>query len=167
MHIHGPEFSTTYTTAASHTGTAIVYHLLLGVPVTQYTSSANVQMAGHEVLCVWKGVWIGTEDMSGQEVVDLSDLNYTNRVYILSVHGACTEGIAWTLRFYDATTDDVICKRTLGSPQAFYHDFTRLGRIGAYPTNAVSSGRDGDVVLDTASGASGDEITLVLRLWCE
>lgn len=167
MHLHSDGFQTLYTAAASHTGTAVIYRALLGAPSATYTLTPNVYNVGHEVLAIWRGVWSGTTNLTDGEVVDRSDLDYTTQLYVLSVWAKCSAGISWVLKFYDATRDDIICARPLGTDQTTYIDFTYPNRPGATPTNAVVGTRDGDLVIDTASAASGDEISLVIRLWVE
>jgi hypothetical protein len=167
MHLHGEGFRTLYIGAASHVGTAIVYQALLGVVPASYATTANVRNVGHEVLAIWMARWSGTTEMADKEVVDLSDQAYKSKLHVLSVWAKCSAGIAWTLKFYDATREDVIVARPLGTAQTTYVDFTYPDRPGATPTNVVGSGRDGDLVIDTSSSASGDEISMVVRLWCE
>ena len=124
------------------------------------TPSTNLYKNGKAFVSSWRGVWAGTGDFTDTIIVNLSDLNYTNRIRILNIAMTATTGISAELEF-EGSTDALIYHHPIGIGETAYLDFTPIG--GLIWDGQTSTG---DVVLTTLSAASADVVSIVVTGRC-
>ena len=130
------------------------------------TPVTNLYKNGKAFVSSWRGVWAGTGEFTDTIIVNLSDLNYTNRIRILNIAITATTGISAELEF-DGTvvdgsdTDGLIYHHPIGIGETAYLDFTPIG--GLIWDGQTSTG---DIVLTTLSAASADVVSIVVTGRC-
>ena len=124
------------------------------------TPSTNLYKNGKAFVSSWRGVWAGTGEFTDTIIVNLSDLNYTNRIRILNIAMTATTGISAELEF-EGSTDALIYHHPIGIGETAYLDFTPIG--GLIWDGQTSTG---DVVLTTLSAASADVVSIVVTGRC-
>jgi hypothetical protein len=124
------------------------------------TPSTNLYKNGKAFVSSWRGVWAGTGDFTDTIIVNLSDLNYTNRIRILNIAMTATTGISAELEF-EGSTDALIYHHPIGIGETAYLDFTPIG--GLIWNGQTSTG---DIVLTTLSAASADVVSIVVTGRC-
>ena len=124
------------------------------------TPSTNLYKNGKAFVSSWRGVWAGTGDLTDTIIVNLSDLNYTNRIRILNIAMTATTGISAELEF-EGSTDALIYHHPIGIGETAYLDFTPIG--GLIWDGQTSTG---DIVLTTLSAASADVVSIVVTGRC-
>ena len=124
------------------------------------TPSTNLYKNGKAFVSSWRGVWAGTGDFTDTIIVNLSDLNYTNRIRILNIAMTATTGISAELEF-EGSTDALIYHHPIGIGETAYLDFTPIG--GLIWDGQTSTG---DIVLTTLSAASADVVSIVVTGRC-
>jgi len=124
------------------------------------TPSTNLYKNGKAFVSSWRGVWAGTGEFTDTIIVNLSDLNYTNRIRILNIAITATTGISAELEF-EGSTDALIYHHPIGIGETAYLDFTPIG--GLIWDGQTSTG---DVVLTTLSAASADVVSIVVTGRC-
>ena len=124
------------------------------------TPSTNLYKNGKAFVSSWRGVWAGTGDFTDTIIVNLSDLNYTNRIRILNIAMTATTGISAELEF-EGSTDALIYHHPIGIGETAYLDFTPIGGL-------IWDGQTdtGDIVLTTLSAASADVVSIVVTGRC-
>jgi hypothetical protein len=123
------------------------------------TPATNVYKNGKAFVATWRGVWAGTGEFTDTVVVNLSNLNYTNRIRILQIAITSTTGISAELEFDDATADVLIYHHPIGVAETAYLDFTSIGGL---IWDGQTSDDSGNIVLTTASAASADVVSIVI-----
>ena len=124
------------------------------------TPVTNLYKNGKAFVSSWRGVWAGTGDFTDTIIVNLSDLNYTNRIRILNIAITATTGISAELEF-EGSTDALIYHHPIGIGETAYLDFTPIG--GLIWNGQTSTG---DIVLTTLSAASADVVSIVVTGRC-
>jgi len=124
------------------------------------TPSTNLYKNGKAFVSSWRGVWAGTGEFTDTIIVNLSDLNYTNRIRILNIAMTATTGISAELEF-EGSTDALIYHHPIGIGETAYLDFTPIG--GLIWDGQTSTG---DIVLTTLSAASADVVSIVVTGRC-
>lgn len=124
------------------------------------TPVTNLYKNGKAFVSSWRGVWAGTGDFTDTIIVNLSDLNYTNRIRILNIAITATTGISAELEF-EGSTDALIYHHPIGIGETAYLDFTPIG--GLIWDGQTSTG---DIVLTTLSAASADVVSIVVTGRC-
>ena len=124
------------------------------------TPVTNLYKNGKAFVSSWRGVWAGTGDFTDTIIVNLSDLNYTNRIRILNIAMTATTGISAELEF-EGSTDALIYHHPIGIGETAYLDFTPIG--GLIWDGQTSTG---DIVLTTLSAASADVVSIVVTGRC-
>tara|TARA_R110002167_G_scaffold187027_4_gene388177 strand:- start:94 stop:483 length:390 start_codon:yes stop_codon:yes gene_type:complete len=124
------------------------------------TPVTNLYKNGKAFVSSWRGVWAGTGDFTDTIIVNLSDLNYTNRIRILNIAITATTGISAELEF-EGSTDALIYHHPIGIGETAYLDFTPIGGL-------IWDGQTdtGDIVLTTLSAASADVVSIVVTGRC-
>ena len=124
------------------------------------TPSTNLYKNGKAFVSSWRGVWAGTGDFTDTIIVNLSDLNYTNRIRILNIAITATTGISAELEF-EGSTDALVYHHPIGIGETAYLDFTPIGGL-------IWDGQTdtGDIVLTTLSAASADVVSIVVTGRC-
>ena len=123
------------------------------------TPVTNVFKNGKAFVATWSGTWAGTGEFTDTILVNLSDLNYTNRIRLLSLSVTATAGISAQIEFDDASSDVLIYKHPLGVVGNISLDFTD---IGGFIWDGQTSADTGDIVMTTLSAAAADEISVVI-----
>ena len=124
------------------------------------TPVTNLYKNGKAFVSSWRGVWAGTGDFTDTIIVNLSDLNYTNRIRILNIAITATTGISAELEF-EGSTDALVHHHPIGIGETAYLDFTPIG--GLIWDGQTSTG---DIVLTTLSAASADVVSIVVTGRC-
>lgn len=124
------------------------------------TPTTNLYKNGKAFVASWRGVWAGTGEFTDTIIVNLSDLNYTNRIRILNIAITATTGISAELEF-EGSTDALIYHHPIGIGETAYLDFTPIG--GLIWDGQTSTG---DIVLTTLSAASADVVSIVITGRC-
>ena len=124
------------------------------------TPVTNLYKNGKAFVSSWRGVWAGTGDFTDTIIVNLSDLNYTNRIRILNIAITATTGISAELEF-EGSTDALVYHHPIGIGETAYLDFTPIG--GLIWDGQTSTG---DIVLTTLSAASADVVSIVVTGRC-
>jgi hypothetical protein len=124
------------------------------------TPTTNLYKNGKAFVASWRGVWAGTDEFTDTIIVNLSDLNYTNRIRILNIAITATTGISAELEF-EGSTDALIYHHPIGIGETVYLDFTPIG--GLIWDGQTSTG---DIVLTTLSAASADVVSIVITGRC-
>jgi|TARA_R110000787_G_scaffold125465_1_gene236614 hypothetical protein len=124
------------------------------------TPVTNLYKNGKAFVSSWRGVWAGTGDFTDTIIVNLSDLNYTNRIRILNIAITATTGISAELEF-EGSTDALVYHHPIGIGETAYLDFTPIGGL-------IWDGQTdtGDIVLTTLSAASADVVSIVVTGRC-
>ena len=124
------------------------------------TPSTNLYKNGKAFVSSWRGVWAGTGDFTDTIIVNLSDLNDTNRIRILNIAITATTGISAELEF-EGSTDALVYHHPIGIGETAYLDFTPIGGL-------IWDGQTdtGDIVLTTLSAASADVVSIVVTGRC-
>ena len=124
------------------------------------TPTTNLYKNGKAFVSSWRGVWAGTGDFTDTIIVNLSDLNYTNRIRILNIAITATTGISAELEF-EGSTDALVYHHPIGIGETAYLDFTPIGGL-------IWDGQTdtGDIVLTTLSAASADVVSIVVTGRC-
>ena len=124
------------------------------------TPVTNLYKNGKAFVSSWRGVWAGTGDFTDTIIVNLSDLNYTNRIRILNIAMTATTGISAELEF-EGSTDALVYHHPIGIGETAYLDFTPIGGL-------IWDGQTdtGDIVLTTLSAASADVVSIVVTGRC-
>jgi hypothetical protein len=123
------------------------------------TPTTSLNQMGKAFVASWSGVWAATGEFTDTIVVDLSALNYTNRIRILKIHIAATAGISATLEWDDASADELIYRHPLGVVGNIVLDYEPIGGL---IREAQASADTGDIVLSTSSAATADEVSIVI-----
>ena len=127
------------------------------------TPTTSLNQMGKAFVASWSGVWAATGEFTDTIVVDLSALNYTNRIRILKIHIAATAGISATLEWDDASADELadelIYRHPLGVVGNIVLDYEPIGGL---IREAQASADTGDIVLTTSSAAAADEVSIVI-----
>lgn len=119
------------------------------------TPTTSLNQMGKAFVASWSGVWAATGEFTDTIVVDLSALNYTNRIRILKIHIAATAGISATLEW----DDELIYRHPLGVVGNIVLDYEPIGGL---IREAQASADTGDIVLTTSSAAAADEVSIVI-----
>jgi hypothetical protein len=106
------------------------------------TPTTSLNQMGKAFVASWSGVWAATGEFTDTIVVDLSALNYTNRIRILKIHIAATAGISATLEWDDASANELIYRHPLGVVGNIVLDYEPIG---------ASSGRLKPVLIQAIS----------------
>lgn len=120
------------------------------------TPVTNVYKNGKAFVATWRGVWADTGDFTDTIVVNLSDLNYTNRIRILNIAITSTTGISAELE-WEGSTDALIYHHPIGVAETANLDFTPIGGLIWDGQTAT-----GDIVLTTLSAAAADVVSIVI-----
>jgi hypothetical protein len=115
---------------------------------------AQPDMVKHSSL---RGAAFGRQQASLTDtIVNLSDLNYTNRIRILKIHITSTTGISAELE-WEGSTDALIYHHPIGVAETANLDFTPIGGV-------IWDGQTGtgDIVLTTLSAAATDVVSIVI-----
>lgn len=120
------------------------------------TATTNLYKNGKAFVTTWRGVWADTGEFTAFKVVDLSALNFTNRIRILSIVITATAGISAELLF-DGGTDVLLVHHPIGSSDTITLDFTPIGGL-------IWDGQTapGDIVLTTLSAAAADVVSFTI-----
>ena len=116
----------------------------------------NVYKNGKAFVATWRGVWAATGEFDDEVIVNLSDLNYTNRIRILNIAITSTTGISAELE-WEGSTDALIYHHPIGVAETANLDFTPIGGV-------IWDGQTGtgDIVLTTLSAAATDVVSIVI-----
>jgi hypothetical protein len=165
MHLHGDGFGTLYTSAASHTGTAIVYRVLVGVPVDlSPTPEIRTQLDERAITVSILVTWPSAGDLASEVIVDASSLGYRDLV-VEGLTGWATPGVAWTLEF-DGTDNELIYHYVA---DASADQPATLKDVDLYMRElhgmcCQTLGGTGDILLTTTGASAGSVLSLVLRM---
>ena len=123
------------------------------------TPTTNTYLNGKKFVATWHAEWSDTTNLTDSIVVNLSDLNYTNRIIIEQIHIAATAGISATLEFDDASADVLIYRHPVGTTGNITLDFRSIDGL---QWNGQTASDTGDIVVTTTSAAAGDEVSIVV-----
>ena len=123
------------------------------------TPTTNLYKNGKAFVATWNAAWTDTNNLTDSIVVNLSDLNYTSRLRILSISVTATAGISALIEFDDASSDVIIYRHPVGVVGNIVLDFTP---IGGFIWDGQTTSDTGDVVVTSSSAANGDEISIVV-----
>jgi hypothetical protein len=123
------------------------------------TPVTNVYKNGKAFVATWSAVWTDTNNLTNSIVVNLSDLNFTNRIRIHSVAVTATAGISATLEFDDASSDVIIYRHPIGVVGNVVLDFMS---IEGFIWDGQAPADTGDILLTTLSAANLDEVSIVI-----
>jgi hypothetical protein len=120
------------------------------------TPTTSLNQMGKAFVASWSGVWAGTGEFTDTIVVNLSALNYTNRIRILNIAITSTTGISAELE-WEGSTDALIYHHPIGVAETANLDFTPIGGV-------IWDGQTGtgDIVLTTLSAAAADVVSIVI-----
>ena len=121
--------------------------------------TTNVYKNGKAFVATWNAIWTNTTNHTDSIVVNLSDLNFTNRITIYSIVVTATAGISARLEFYDASADVLIYTHPLGVADSSVLDFTCIGGL---QWDGQTTSDPGDILLTTLSAAAADEVSVVI-----
>ncbi len=115
------------------------------------TPVTNQTQQGHNVHLLWDALWTDGNQHTDKVVLDLSALNFTDKIKIQKVGINASTGIDVRLEL-DAGTDELVASHPLGASGAITYDFRDTlngGIVGS-----------GDLLLTSLSGADGDRVML-------
>ena len=123
------------------------------------TPTTNLYKNGKAFVASWNAVWSDTNNLTDSIVVNLSDLNYSNRIRVLSISVTSTAGISALLEFDDASSDVIIYRHPVGVVGNIVLDFSD---IGGFIWDGQAAADTGDIVVTTTSAAADDEVSIVV-----
>jgi hypothetical protein len=117
---------------------------------------------GQYGITLFRAAWTTTDNFADQIVVNLSGLagGYTTSLLVRSIYIAASPDLDVVVEI-DATSDELVWACPLGSTVG-YHDFTQDGR-GSAGLPKQTAGETGDIVVTTASAASGDYLFICVE----
>jgi|TARA_R110000751_G_scaffold241756_1_gene342221 hypothetical protein len=123
------------------------------------TVTGNLYKQGKKFVQTYSAVWADTDVLTDSIVVNLSDLNYTNRFRIHSISVTATAGVAAIMEFDDATSDVLIYRHPIGVVGNIVLDFMSVGGL---IWDGQTTSDTGDILVTSLSQGSGDEISIVV-----
>ena len=128
------------------------------------TPSTWSRTSGHKGVTFWNGVWGGAGDFTATAIVDLSTLNYTNMLKILSLDVSISKTIKTTFAI-SATSNQYVLYLAGGTAEntTIHLDFSDCPDGGIVKTEA---GGEGDFVLTTSGGDTGMYVSIKVNWEC-